>query len=90
MNQQYDNTNRGALFKNNKRMNDRAPEFTGKLNVGGVDYYVSGWRKTRENADPFISLSVESKAEAEAKKAQRMGAAAPAPARAALDDEIPF
>lgn len=87
---QYDNTNSGALFKNTRRTNERQPEFTGKLNVKGEEFYVSGWKKTRDGGDPFISLAIESKADVEAKKAQRAGGNAPAPQKAALDDAIPF
>lgn len=89
----YDNTNTGALFKNTRRTNDRQPEFTGKLNVAGQEFYVSGWRKSRDGGDPFISLAIESKADVEAKKAARAGGQAPAPkavAKAELDDAIPF
>lgn len=81
----YDNTNSGALFKNNRRQKDTHPEFTGKLNVGGVDYYLNGWRKTPEGKEAFISLSVK-KIEA------KPDTPAPAPkvAAPALDDEVPF
>lgn len=81
----YDNTNSGALFKNNRRQKDTHPEFTGKLNVGGVDYYLNGWRKAPEGKEAFISLSVkkiEAKTDAPA--------SAPKVVAPALDDEVPF
>ncbi len=86
----FDNTNTGALFKNTRRTNDRQPEFTGKLNIRGEEFYVSGWKKPREGADPFISLAVESKADVEAKKAARAGGNAASPQKAPLDDAVPF
>ena len=30
---------------------------TGKVMVGGVEYYVSGWTKARQNGEKFISMS---------------------------------
>lgn len=41
----YDNDNRGAVWKNEKKMTDRHPDFTGKATIDGVDYYVSAWRR---------------------------------------------
>ena len=32
---EYDNTNRGALYKNDKQGNEKRPDFTGKINVNG-------------------------------------------------------
>lgn len=40
---QYDNTNSGILARNENRKSDKHPEFTGSLNVDGVDYWVSAW-----------------------------------------------
>lgn len=83
----YDNTNSGALFKNNRRQKDTHPEFTGKLNVGGVDYYLNGWRKTPEGKEAFISLSVK---RVEPKTDGMAAATATAKVEQKLDDEIPF
>lgn len=40
---QYDNTNSGILARNENRKTDKHPEFSGSLNVEGVDYWVSAW-----------------------------------------------
>ena len=45
----YDNTNRGILSKNDRREKDTQPEYTGTLNVEGVDYWVNGWVKERKD-----------------------------------------
>ena len=54
----YDNTNRGALFQNNRKERDTHPDMTGKLNVDGKEYYLSAWNKSGR-AGGFISLSVK-------------------------------
>ncbi len=39
----YDNTNKGALYKNESRRDDKDAEYSGSLNVGGVEYWISAW-----------------------------------------------
>ena len=56
----YDNTNRGTLGRNKRREKDSHPEFTGKLNVEGREYWLSGWVK-ESNGEKFFSLSVKPK-----------------------------
>ena len=59
---QYDNSNRGAIFKNDDKQQDNHPDYKGSLNVGGVDLWVSGWLKTSEKTGKkFLSLSVKPK-----------------------------
>jgi len=57
---EYDNTNRGALFTQNKRTKETQPHYKGVLNVEGKDYEIVGWvRKAKSPPhDVFISLSV--------------------------------
>lgn len=43
MAQQYDNTNSGMLARNERKETDKHPDFTGSLNVDGVDYWLSAW-----------------------------------------------
>lgn len=49
--------NSGILFKNDKRDNQKAPDLTGKLNVGGVDYRLAAWVKEGARGK-FMSLKV--------------------------------
>ena len=44
-------------------MNDRKdkpnhPDYSGKLNVEGKDFYVKGWKKTAKSGIPMMSLVV--------------------------------
>lgn len=80
---QYDNTNRGVLFKNDKREQDSHPHYRGSINVGGEEFWLSAWLKESEKGK-FMSLSVKPKEEAPAK---------PQPKRVAVEiphDDIPF
>lgn len=55
-----DNTNRGAIWKNEDKESDTHPDFKGQLNVEGVEYWVSAWkRKPDANPKaPALSFSV--------------------------------
>lgn len=55
--QDYDNTNKGALFTNNKKTTERHPDYTGTINVDGVDYWLSAWVRD-SRVGKMLSLSV--------------------------------
>ena len=61
MTQQYDNRDSGALFTNSRKEKDTHPDYNGSLNVNGVDYWISGWKKKDRNDNTFLSLSVKPK-----------------------------
>lgn len=63
MNQkQYDNTNRGVLFINDKGDNPKRPDRTGTINIDGKEYKLSAWIKNPGTPSEIISLSVATKA----------------------------
>ena len=83
----YDDTNRGALFKNAKKDSERHPDYKGSLNVNGIDFWVSSWLKTSSKGEKYMSLSVEPK------DAPQKPAPKPAPmpqSLADMDSDIPF
>jgi hypothetical protein len=84
MEKQYDNTNRGVLFKNDPQGNPKRPQYRGSLNVGGEEYNLSAWiKESKKTGDKFLSLSVEPKKDAPKR--------APAPAaEPEFNDDIPF
>jgi hypothetical protein len=58
----YDDTNRGVLFKNDRKEGDRDPDYTGQINVAGAGFWLSAWINTAEKTGrKFMSLSVRSK-----------------------------
>ena len=48
MPEDYDNTNRGSIWKNDNRETERHPHFTGVANVAGKEFYVSAWRRDKD------------------------------------------
>ena len=56
----YDN--RGVLFLNDKKSGANDPTYTGTINVGGAEYWLSAWVNTSEKTgSKYVSLSVRSK-----------------------------
>jgi uncharacterized protein (DUF736 family) len=83
---QYDNTNRGAIFKNDDKQQDNHPDYKGSINVNGVDMWVSGWLKTSDKTGKkFMSLSVKVKEEKAVKQPS-----SPKRSSVELDDDVPF
>jgi hypothetical protein len=59
--QEYDNTNRGAMFKNDRKEKDTHPDLGGTINVEGKDFFINAWKKESRKGVPFYSLSVKEK-----------------------------
>lgn len=80
----YDNTNRGQIWPNDKKEKDTHPDFKGSVNVDGKEFWVSAWkRKPDANPKaPSLSFSIQPK-EPQARHTP------PMPATAETDD-IPW
>lgn len=86
----YDNTNRGGMFKNTNKANPNHADWGGNINVDGTDYFLNAWVKDDKNGNKYFSLSVKRKDKQQAAAAP-VRAAAPAPRVAAeLNDDVPF
>lgn len=55
---EYNNENRGVLFKNEKKESDRQPDYTGKLNIDGVDKELAAWIQTSQGGKKYLSIRV--------------------------------
>lgn len=80
---EYDNNNRGVLFRTDKQGNDKRPDYNGSLNVNGVDYELSGWMKVSKKGNKFMSLTIREPF----KKTTKAATPAVEPFE---DDEVPF
>lgn len=87
---EFNNENRGALFKNDKKEQDNHPDYKGSINVAGIDYWLSAWLKTSDKTGKkFMSLSVKPKEDAPRQSSQ----ATRKPTRGSvqdMDSDIPW
>ena len=86
----YDNTNRGALFRNEKKENDKQPDYTGKINVDGVDKRLAAWVSESRAGKKYFSIRVSEFQEQQAggdQGRQQSGGGIP---EDDFDDDIPF
>ena len=58
---EFDNTNRGSLFKNDRKDDAKFPDYKGSINVDGTEYWLSAWIKVSKDGAKFMSLSVKNK-----------------------------
>lgn len=100
----FDQTNRGVLFQNDRKEKDTHPDMQGSINIKGVDHWLSAWNKEGRNGT-FLYISIGKPKDQQAPRqaaprpasrpAPRSQAPAPAPRNPGgfddLDDsEIPF
>lgn len=80
----YDNTNRGAIFKNKRKEKETHPDLGGELNVDGKDYYLNVWKQTSKSGEPYYSVSVKPKEPKEPKATKGEQSSQ------VVEEEIPF
>lgn len=87
----YDNTNSGALFKNDEKTPEKPnwPDYNGSINVEGKEFWLKAWIKKSKGGKTYMSLSVEGKQEKQNRQ-QRASAPEPASNFDNFDDDIPF
>lgn len=57
MMKQFDDSDRGVLFKVENKESERHADYRGEVNAAGVDYWLSGWVRTSKKGTRFISAS---------------------------------
>ena len=88
----YDNTNSGMMARNENRKTDKHPEFSGSINVEGVDYWLSAWVNEgkaggKMEGKKYFSIKINRK------EANGTTTSAPRPYVGRfddMDDDIPF
>jgi hypothetical protein len=87
---QYDNTNKGALWKKRDDASENAPDWKIEFNVNGCDWVLAYWKRkpTDNHNGPWGRFTIENKTE------QQQPAPAPrvgSEASGTIDDDIlPF
>lgn len=84
----FDNSNKGALWRNKDKRTDQHPDFTGIINVDGQDYYLSGWSRPpgANPKAPTLTLRIARKHD----KQQRQQQAVNYYPNTTFDDDLPF
>jgi hypothetical protein len=101
----FDNTNRGSIWPNKKKRPDKQDaDFTGSINVNGVEYWLNAWKR-KEGASPdspSLSFTVRPKDEQPRRQEPEKTVASPRRVpvgrpdpistgrNADMDDDIPF
>ncbi len=57
----YDNTNSGALFKNDKKKTSSHPDYTGQLDVEGTEYWLSAWINKSAAGKTYMKIKINEK-----------------------------
>jgi hypothetical protein len=58
----YDNSNTGILFKNDRKENEKHADYKGSCNVAGHDYWLDGFvRTSKKDGSKFLSLKLRLK-----------------------------
>jgi len=86
----YDNMNSGALFRAQEKKSENHPDYTGTINVNGVDCWLSGWVKQSKAGQKYFSLSATPKVVQSATPKEAQAKAAPVSLDDDFDDDIPF
>lgn len=89
----YGNDNRGAVWRNEKKVTDKHPDFTGKATIAGVDYYVSAWRRGPDDNPkaPALRFSVTAVENVAKKTIQQAKQSIQPDVESDIDDDsIPF
>ena len=53
----YDNSNSAALFANDKKGNEKAPDYKGKGQVNGKDVELAAWVRKSEKGTQYLSIT---------------------------------
>lgn len=88
----FDNTNRGSIWKNSNKKTETHPDFTGSINIEGKDFWLSAW-KPKEGANPnapLLSFSVQPKEAKPEQAPAQAPAGTPVTQDVGFNDSIPF
>lgn len=85
----YDNTNKGVLFKN-ERKQGKQPDYNGSINVDGVEKDIAAWLQKGKSGKMFMSLKVSDKYVPDNQGQEQQRPQQQTIPEASVDEEIPF
>lgn len=85
---EYENKNQGVMFKNDRKTEEKHPDYTGTFwDADGGEYFCDAWiKKSQKTGGSFLSFRVkpkQAKATAKSEYSSR-------PLSEELDDTVPF
>jgi hypothetical protein len=87
---EFDNTNRGVLFRNENKTEDYHGDYTGTINIDGTEYFLDAYLKTSKAGKKFFSLkrgkAKQGQREQPRQESRQAQKAEPPP----YDDDFPF
>lgn len=57
MPKQFDDEKRGVLFKNDRKGNEKAPDYKGNCTLQGVEYKMAVWLRRSAKDQPYFSVA---------------------------------
>jgi len=79
----------GSLFKNDKKLSDKHPDYKGDALINGKEVWLSAWIK-EGNKGKFMSLSIQEKDAVQQQGMQQAKQAIEPDGFMDLEDSIPF
>ena len=59
---QYNDDNKGAIFKNDRKETETQPDYKGNINIlEAGDHWVSLWHNTSKNGKPYFRIAATKK-----------------------------
>lgn len=74
----------GTLFVNDKKGNEKAPDYSGTVLINGKEMRIAGWKKQAKSGSTFLSIQVSEQMTPSGKTAPTSKSAAP------VSDDLPF
>ena len=88
---EYDNNNRGALFRVTDKKSEKHPDYKGNCMINGQVMYIAAWINESQNGKKYMSLSFTPQTEqAKYNKADANATPKPEFAKAQSSNDLPF
>lgn len=55
---EYDNTDRGVLFRNEQKKSDKHPDYSGSINLADGEHFLDGWLNRSKGGKAYLSLKI--------------------------------